>query len=414
MKSSSSLEPPAAWLTPIFAVVSLILPTAARAAIQCNDPSIVNPVYGIGGSGQTPLVGAIATILANQTPPVTVVYSSVSACNGISTLLSATDTFTSSATYWSPDGGTNTCTPPPTGTAADFAIMGVYADSCSGYSSSELPDAGIDDFVGPVLAWNLIVPTASSQTSISAEAAYVVFGFGAAAGSPAATPWTLPSEIIIRSATSAAQIAVATAVGIPPSAVQGTPANPSSNTGTIENVSQAVTPESAIGFVSSDVADASRKSVNTLAYQHFQQSCGYSADSTSTAFDKANVRSGQYFLWSNSHLFTFTDSSGTPVVNPTGTGNPSAVAKILSYFQPTTAQQLQTVISTGNIPVCAMNATRATDLGPIQSFQPQAACDGFFEFTAAGSTKHPTCTTNSDCSVTPSAPVCHFGYCEVQ
>ena len=50
------------------------------------------------------------------------------------------------------------------------------------------------------------MPQQSTQQSISAEAAYFVFGFGAAGQ---VSPWTDEASLVVRNSTSAAQIAVA-------------------------------------------------------------------------------------------------------------------------------------------------------------------------------------------------------------
>ena len=53
--------------------------------------------------------------------------------------------------------------------AADFGMLGVQGTLCEGVA--EIP-AGIGEWTGPITSWSLIVPGDSSQTSISAEAAF--------------------------------------------------------------------------------------------------------------------------------------------------------------------------------------------------------------------------------------------------
>lgn len=390
----------------LLAVVAIALCFSAKAsAIDCNDPSLVNPIYGIGGSAQTPLVRAIARILIAQTPPVTVVYADPGACLAAQTLISADGRFTATAKYWDAAGTQYTCTQPPTGTVADYGIQGVFPLSCSGVTEPKLNEKHVADFQGPVLAWNLFVNKNSTQNSISAEAAYLVFGFVNGGAYPQA-PWTDKTQIIIRNPTSAALIAIAAAVGIPPASVNGTQANPGTNAGSVANVKNATVPEASLGFASSDVADASRSDVKTIAYQHFGQSSGYWPDSSPTAFDKANVRSGQYYLWSQTHILAPTDGNGVPT-------NPNT-QRLLNFILPTaqTAETLTALVQTGNIPQCAMNAWRDSDLGPIKAFQPTRPCVGIYEKVATGATAHAVCTTNASCN--GNTPVCRYGYCEVE
>src|SRR5207342_3693796 len=81
----------------------------------------------------------------------------------------------------------------------DIGVSDVYASSCPGGES--LMD-GVKDYLGPVQAMTFVVPTASTQTIISAEAAYLVYGFG---NDSQASPWTDDTKIEQRSATSGTQ-----------------------------------------------------------------------------------------------------------------------------------------------------------------------------------------------------------------
>jgi hypothetical protein len=397
------------WSVAAFASVALVLPVTAHATNPaCN--TLPNPTYGIGGSSQTPLVAALATALANASTPVTVIYASPAACTGVTTLLSSSTNITSTVNYWTAAGVQSTCTlPSGTGVPADFAVSGVFATSCAGVTS--LP-SNVNDFGGPILAWDFIVPiSVTDQPSISAEAAYLVFGLGSTAN---VTPWTTNTDIFVRTSTSAAQIAIGAAINVPSSAFVGK--SESSNSNMVSAVYGAAV-EGAIGFISSDVADASRTKVTTIGYQHYGQDCGYLPDSTGSAFDKENVRDGQYFLWSASHFLTFVDSNGNPVGNSQNSDTTGTAALFDSIAgvsgAPLTPQQvLNADISTGNIPECAMNVARDSDIGALYSYQPPEPCECYFEFKATGSTSCTACTTSADCP--SNAPVCRYGYCEVQ
>ena len=413
-RTSHSPSPLALACLCLAAVVSVRAEATTNCAAIPAVPGLVSSTvtYGTGGSSQTPLIGALATKLQAATNPITVVYASPAACTGVTTLLGSgsAGVITSTANYWDANGTEYTCTPPAgIGVPADFAVSGVFATSCSGVT--ELP-ASFRDFGGPVLAWDFIVPaTGSDQFSISAQAAYFVFGDGA---SGSVVPWANGSNagVFIRTSTSAAQIAIGQAISVPASGFKGT--SESSNTNMITAVYGYATPENSLGFVSSDVADASASKVRVLAYQHFDQSCGYLPDSTSSIKDKANVRDGQYYLWSGTHFISFVDQNGNPLGNSLNNDNAATAALINSISfasgAPLSPEAVLTAeISTGNIPECAMTVGRSSDIGPQFSYEPTAPCVGFYEFTATGSTTSTPCT-----STCPGTQVCRYGYCEVQ
>lgn len=376
----------AAWVSPRVAM-----------AVDCN--TLPNPVYGSGGSAQKPLLARVGSALAAAGSPVTVIYQSPGACVGLNALLASTR-LTGNASYWTATGTELQCTLPVTGQVADFASTGTAATLCAGIDA--LP-AGVGDFEGPVTTWNFIVPTASSQQSISTEAAYFVYGFGRAS---MAAPWIDESQIIRRDANSAAQIVVSLETGIPADRFLGTDAMTNGRSVTL--VATATNPEAAIGFVSGENADANRSTVRTLAFQHTGQRCGYWPDSTATSFDKRSVRDGLYWLWTTTHFFARTDTAGA--IRAAG------ARTLIGYFTgavptPSSVNLLDLEIANGNIPLCAMRVRRTRDLGPLASFAPSEPCGCYFERRATGAS---TCTTCTDSAACPSsAPVCRFGFCEV-
>src|SRR5262249_38272776 len=159
------------------------------------------------------------------------------------------------------------------------------------------------DFFGPNQVMNFVVPTASSQTLISAEAAYFVFGFGMAGK---ADPWTDETFIFQRSATSGTQAMIAAAINLPPTQRKGVSEAKSSDM--LAAVSMSTAPEKTIGILASDVADQNRTTVKILAYQHYKQECAWLPDSSSTSFDKINVRDGHYPIWGPLHLLSKVDA----------------------------------------------------------------------------------------------------------
>jgi ABC-type phosphate transport system substrate-binding protein len=368
-------------------------------ALAAPCSSLPTPIYGIGGSAPKPLLGKLATALAKANPPETLIYQAPGACLGPNTIINGTK-MTGTASYWDTNGKEQSCDLPITGQDADLGVGNNYATLCQGITALP-PDVG--DFLGPIDSFVFLVPKASSQTSISAAAAYFVYGFGT---SGQAAPWTDETEIIKRDANSAAAILISLAINVPVTKLKGVDAK--TNGGTVTLVSSAVDPEKAIGFASSSVAEANAASVNVLAFQAYNQSCGYWPSSTPTSFDKINVRNGHYPIWGPVHFFAKVDANNVPT-------SPGA-KKIIGYFKGTEAPPAGVdvdaiTVSAGNVLDCAMEVKRTSDLGDYQSYAPAEPCGCYFEAKATGATSCQACTQNSDCAA--NAPHCRKGYCEV-
>lgn len=371
-------------------------PRVAVAEGLCADKP--NVVIGGGGSASKPLLARIAPSLLDLPEPITLVYQSPGACFGITAYVDD-ELLTGTASYWDADGVEQTCDLPPTGLAPDFGMLGIDATLCEGV---EAIPSGVGEFFGPITGWSLIVPNASSQTSISSEAVYFVYGFGAALGQ--VSPWTLDAELYSRGATSAALIIIALGSGIPPTKFQGIDVG--TNQAMVSSLAMSQNPESAIGFVSAEVADLNRASVRTLAYQAFDQDCGYWPDSTVTAFDKRNLRDGHYYLWSPYRFYVPVDGQGEIVDEVT--------RRFIGYFTgaeplPPELPLLDQIIDNGNIPECAMTVWRDQEVGPLYSYAPADPCGCYFEFRATGASDCEACVDDSSCGDGES---CRYGFCE--
>ena len=368
-------------------------------AAPCAD-LVPAPIYGLGGSATKPLFAKLASKLAAATPALNVVYQAPGACVGVNGLFGGTK-ITGTASHWDAAGTEIQCTLPDAGVDVDFASSGNSATSCPGVSA--IP-AGFGDFLGPVNAFTLIVPNASSQTSISSEAAYFVFGFGQQGQ---VAPWVDESQIYRRDANSAAQLFIALNTGVPAEKFKGI--DTKTNSGTVTGVAQSAKPEAAIGLVSGEVADANRDKVSILAYQAPGQRCGFWPDSSATSYDKKSVRDGQYAIWAPLHFFSKVGVDKKPV-------NPD-VAKWIGYFSgevdaPAGVNVLEAEIKGGTIPRCAMNVWREADIGPISKYRPDKPCGCYFDSVATGKTSCTACTTNEQCSA--ASPVCRYGFCEAR
>jgi hypothetical protein len=384
------------------AVFALLGSGAAHAA-PCSD--LPNPIYGLGGSASKPLLAKVSKNLNALTgaDQATIVFQAPGACLGIYALLNNTS-ITGTASYWDSSGTEKTCDLPSGGQVVEFANMANSHVLCP-LAPTALP-GDIGDYEGPVNTVNVIVPLASSQTSISGAAAYLLFGLGA--GGQAA-PWTIDNEITIRDQNSAVQQLLGLAINVPASKfTHGV--NGSSQSGVITRVSQSANPENAIGFVSGEAADAARGSVRTLAYQHYGQSCGYLPDSTITALDKRNVRDGHYFIWTPQHFYAKKDSVTGVITSP-------AARKLIGYFTgdvalPAGLDLLRDQIEAGTVPKCAMHVWREGDLGALRLYTPPKSCSGFFDYVSGGVA--PTACPNGPSDCPSSRPACNYGYCEVQ
>lgn len=374
-------------------------PALAGGDVLCTE--LPNAVIGVGGSASKPLLALVGAALVDAADPITLVYQAPGACFGITTYVDDTAA-TGTASYWDADGTEQTCSFPVTGVIPDFGMLGVKGTLCEGVE--EIP-ADIGTFSGPVTSWSLLVPAASSQTSISAEAAYFVYGFGAAEGQ--VSPWTVDAELYSRNATSAALIAIAIAAGIPPTKFKGI--DVMTNQDMISSLASSTQPEAAIGFTSTEVADLNRDSVRTLAFQAYDQTCAYWPDSTATGFDKRNVRDGHYALWSPYNFYVPVDGGGE-IVDP-------ETRRFVGFFTgaealPPELPLLDIVIDNGTIPECAMQVWRDEEIGPLYSYQPPEPCGCYYEARVTGTSECTECTTDAECA--GDVPVCRHGYCEAQ
>ena len=164
-------------------------------------------------------------------------------------------------------------------------------------------------------------------------------------------------------------------------------------------------PEATLGLVSGEDAANNGSSVRTLAFQHFDQACGYYPDSSATAFDKLNVRTGRYALWSAIHYYARVDDDEAIAGEH--------VARLIGYATgalepPPELPILDIVIDNYNVPQCAMQVQRDTE-GVLSSYRPEAPCSCYFAERATGRTECTPCEGDDDCE---GDAACHYGYCE--
>jgi len=379
--------------------------TASLSVLADPCSELANPIYVTGSSAATPFLAEISKLLVNQTPAVNIVYTAQGSCAGVDAVLNGTPVMASvaaPASYWDSLDTEQHCDLPTAGVTADLGISDVFASTCV-----ELPNglpSGVADFLGPVQTMTFVVPKASKQQSISAEAAYYVYGFGNDSG---VAPWTDEHFIFQRSSDSGTQSMIATAIGVPIASWLGVPTATSGDI--LQRVANSTNPEATIGILSTSEAQDDLAALNVLAYQHFGQACGYYPDSLPTANDKRNVRDGHYALWGPLHLFAPVGSDGYARSQP--------VRDIIGYVAGTKAvpsgvDMIYLQAERHVIPQCAMHVTRSDEVGPLASFAPPKGCGCYYDQLTTGRTTCSSCSVSSDCP--QSSPVCNYGFCEIQ
>jgi hypothetical protein len=381
-------------MTALAAALALaIAPSPAEAAPCAELPS---PVYVTGG-GRV-LLENLGKVLSPA--GVSLVYKLQGSCLALDAILNGTP-MTGQATYW--DATTAlTCELDPAGNVADLGISDVFATTCLSLPSG-LP-ANVGDIFGPVEAYAFVVPKASTQKSISKNAAYFVYGFGNGSG---VAPWDDEAFIFQRDSASGTQQMMAAAIDVPPDRWRGTPVASSGDL--VTALTTAAQAEKAIGILTTEVAGEHALSLNILAYQADEQTCAFWPDSTLTSRDKRNVRDGHYSIWGPIHLLTKLDGNGYPVN--------AGAADVIAYLTgtkpaPGGLDLIALLATTGLVPQCAMRVERHSELGPLMSHAPDRSCGCYYESLATGQSTCTACTTDIDC--TEDTPRCNFGFCEVQ
>ncbi len=416
-----------------FAGAAIFTLAPVALGVDCSALGLPRPIYGAGGSAETQVIRAVAIYLANLPDPISVFWHDPGACDGYKQYVTGGISGTA-VKYWSATGAALTCSVAVTENLADFSHMGNDHGFCidGGFlTEADLPSGypdGFGEVPAPVQTANIVVDKDSSRKSISAEALYYIFGFGAGAAGKSVTPWNNPAHILTRSPTSFLHQFIALSVfgdakrsayDDPGKNGQGDTAGGFNGRLGFRGGDQAAvinqinvignsSPETPIGYVSGsaviadETAEGGRKA-KVLAYQHYDQACGYWPDSTESSKDKINVRTGKYHFWAPGHFFARTDENGDLV-------NSDVAAFINAIVTPENPETLGLVIDNGDVPLCAMQVTREGLVGAISSVAPEDPCGCFFESRVAGTAQCDSCDDDNDCSE-PGA-VCRRNYCE--
>jgi hypothetical protein len=363
-----------------------------------------NVIFITGSTNLPPLLKAVQPLLSAGSPPYVAVFAPQTSCKGAAAVLDPDVTkhvvknvVNNYAFYYDATGTQQFCLLDTAGNNVDVGESDVYPASCA-YSVV----ANTADYLGPIQAITMVVPSSSKQNAISAEAAHLVFGAGGDNGR--ASPWSDAHYYFTRSSGTGTTQMVARASTVDPAMVWGIDRLSAPNlVASMEAIDPSVA-ESVIGLLSSDFADKSRANLRELAFQQHGQLYGYLPDSSVDTIDKANVRDGHYPIWGAIHLIAAT-SNGVP--------SQAASALITQFTVPKLDPALVSlIIEAGFVPSCAMKVDHTTELGPLASFKPAFGCGCFYDQQVNGRSSCTMCTGNADCS--GSTPACNYGFCEAQ
>ena len=240
--------------------------------------------------------------------------------------------------------------------------------------------------------------------------------------------WNMPSQFYLRPATKSTLVSTALNIGLTPAQMTLADADGGTSDGRLLLGSStdvltevaAATSNDAIGILGSEVYDTNRnKGVNVLAFAGFGQTTRYYPDSTTTSFDKQNVRNGNYSLWSPAVLVEAVASDGGVSANPyvqyftdVFLGTPGATPPGGYLDGGTPIDGLGATVAAGLTPDCAMQVTRSADGAPLNPYTPTAPCTCYFLSKVPQAAALPascaTCSTSNPCE----AGTCFHGYCE--
>ncbi len=426
-----------------------------------NTIGDANTVFVTGSSAIEPLLQHLAYVLYEEaaaaseagTPSlsqvVKIVYQSTASCQGANDITTAMAE-SASAKYMD---GSNA----PNGVAKEYACTGlsgpgstlvidIGASDVFPASCGIAVPAGMKDFYqGAIQVMEFAVPTASSENSITADAGYVVMGWGGETYQVG--PWTDYTQIWIRPngfLASGTETMIGGAIGLVTtkwlSAVGNAGAGQvqQGSGGVYNHLVASTKPNATLGILSAEFLDENRGApvtsdagvvtaggVKPLAFQAAGQDCAYYADSSANTFDKMNVRQGRYAIWGAHHWVTNVDGSGNPVgLN----GNSAAVAGVIAHLMHASTlpplydqQMIVAEAKTFDVPGCAMEVSRTREVDTMgsgeMSYLPPKGCGCYYESLINNGTPISSyCKPCGGDAGTCSAPypACNYGFCEVQ
>jgi hypothetical protein len=399
----------------------------ATSGTPCSDLATNGTViYVTGSTAVKPFLQQIGQQLSAV--KVYIVYTSTGSCVGVDAILNDTPMTSGpppapalSATYWESSSSTGkACDLPADGVAADIGVSDVFSASCPGFELLDLETLSVRDAPGPIQTMTFSVPAASKYTEISAQAAYFVFGFGAAGGvrdaDSGGAMWNDEEALLQRSPSSGTQAMIAAAIGVPATAWKGKLHKTSDDVAAALQAAgdDPIEADKTLGILAADYIETKnlRAQVRSLAFQDTAQPCAVYPDSTSKARDKRNVRDGHYPIWGPLHVLYKVNDDGLPR-NPATRQRITDIAGYLSGTKalPNGVKLIDVYADSGLVPECAMRVTRTRDGGNIIPYVSPNPCSCLFDLRATGATSCATCKVQADCAT---GQTCSQGYCESQ
>ena len=399
-------------------VILLMLVTVPRAAhaVQCDQVTTPSPlgtiIYAQVGDTQNNLMRRLSRALRDNTNnKITLVWTTSGSCTNINAIYNGVAIATTVNMSYAPSVADNatwdpanandaplTCTV-PAGTIPDIANSALFNSACN----PATPPASVFLNFGPVQAYVMAVPEASTQTAITFEEAYFVFGFGT---NGQVAPWTDELSMYIRTITKSTLLAWAANISVPGDKWKGVRRDSSPEV-VADLQGATANAEKAIGILGAEVYDGLRSTLNVLAFRAKGQYAAYYPDSTFTARDKKNVRDGHYTVWSPTVWMDKVDGNGDPVKPNTRYITDLIAGKTVTPV--TNFSMIDIIAAVGLVPDCAMRVKRGFEGGPLSLYQPTESCVCKYE-SLVDTSSCATCDTTTSCAT----GTCRNGYCEVQ
>ncbi|MCA1663078.1 MAG: hypothetical protein LC659_02185 [Myxococcales bacterium] len=360
-------------------------------------------------------LGPEGCFVSAASPPYRAFFLNASSCAGVISVFDSTKRLITNpaagatpnyAFYFDDSGNPQNCLLDSGGNSVDIGVSNLFAPTCNSSTATYMPGTTVSDYTGAIVPFALSVPAASTQMSISAEAAHIVFGMSGksstlGAGWKDATPWTDPTYYFIRNSSAGSTVLSAVMFNVPKTKFWGIDRLSTDNLR--DSMLASTAAEASIGILSIVDADVNRGNIRSLYLQSPGQISGYLPDSNKNSFDKMNVRDGHYPLWGYEHFFTPIGAGGVPSDAAKAFVTRFAIARL-------DPRLLDNIIAASLVPQCAMKVVRsAADMG---SFSPNKGlqCGCYFDYKTTGKNDCKPCASSSDCPSDHSA--CNYGYCE--
>ena len=298
----------------------------------------------------------------------------------------------------------------------DLVINDVYWSSCiqSSEPGNTLDSAGIKEFLGPVQGVVPVVPNSYLYyDSITAPELQNLYICGAKGRILTFTTDSTIFEMVPCDGSGFRSLfgrTIGLTRGLPNTIRCG-----GENIGAssmIDKVGSSTTPDTAVGYTSTEFYDESRDKVRALKVRGINQNQAYLPDSSIGLADKINIREGRYTLQGSLKLLTKVDASGVPT-NP-------MVKKMLDWMQDNPLSDLslalpfdlnQIYATRGVVPQCAMRVTKDSDQLGFRHYRHPRPCHCSFDMLATGKSSA-SCTPCVDASTCGAGQQCSHGYCE--